>query len=322
MRVVALGLALGFAAPTAQAQTFKRIRIGSTTPSVTTLPSEIAVRKGFFKEEGLEPEMITIRGADLIIKALLSGQLDYATPVASLVAGAMRGFPIKLVGIIVKKTTFVLVSQPSIRSIRELKGKILGVGNFGAAADYSLRVALRSGGLDPKRDVTILQLGGSVERLLSLQSGTIQATVLVAPFNLQAEKLGFRSLLWLGEVMDLPQGGYGAHETKLREHPDEVVRVIKAAARGIQFIKNNKEETIRGMAAWQKVDRSVAEALYPMLVESLTDYGMTDDNVVQSAIDMAKYQTQSDKPIAFDQVRDWSFAKKARDELLRGSPPR
>jgi NitT/TauT family transport system substrate-binding protein len=320
--VVALGLVIGFAVPTAPAQTLKRIRIGSTTPSVTTLPSEIAVRKGFFKQEGLEPEMITIRGADLIIKALLSGQLDYATPVASLVAGAMRGFPIKLIGIIVKKTTFVLVSHPSVRSVQELKGKILGVGNFGAAADYSLRVALRSGGLDPKRDVTILQLGGSVERLLSLQSGTIQATVLVAPFNLQAEKLGLRSLLWLGEVMDLPQGGYGAHETKLRQHPDEVVRVMKAAARGIQFIKNNKEETIRGMAAWQKVDRSVADALYPMLVESLTDYGMTDDSVVQSAIDMAKYQTQSDKPISFDQVRDWSFARKARDELLRVSPSR
>ena len=90
--VVALGLVIGFAVPTAPAQTLKRIRIGSTTPSVTTLPSEIAVRKGFFEQEGLEPEIITIRGADLIIKALLSGQLDYATPVASLVAGAMMVF--------------------------------------------------------------------------------------------------------------------------------------------------------------------------------------------------------------------------------------
>lgn len=300
----------------------KKIRIGSTTPSITTLPSEIAVRKGFFKAEGLEPEMITIRGADLIIKALLSGHLDYATPVLSLVAGAMRGFPIKLVGIIVKKTTFVLVSHPSIRSIRDLKGKILGVGQFGAAADYSLRVALRTGSIDPQRDVTILQLGGSVERMVSLQAGTIQATVLVAPFNLQAEKMGFRSLLWLGEVMDLPQGGYGAHEKKLREQPDEVVRIMKAAARGIQFIKSQKEETIRFMVEWQKLDRSVAEALYPMLTGSLADYGITDDSVVQSAIDMARFQTRVEKETALDQIRDWSFAKRARDELRRAYPSR
>ena len=199
--------------------------------------------------------------------------------------------------------------------------KILGVGNFGAAADYSLRVALRSGGLDPKRDVTILQLGGSVERLLSLQSGTIQATVLVAPFNLRAEKLGLRSLLWLGEVINLPQGGYGAHETKLREHPDEVVRVMKAAARGIRFSKTTRKKpfaacdvakggSIRGGCALSDA-RRVACRLW-------NDY----DNVVQSAIDMAKYQTQSDKPISFNQVRDWSFARKARDELLRVSQSR
>jgi NitT/TauT family transport system substrate-binding protein len=320
--VCALSLSTTLTVPGLEAQTLKLIRIGSTTPSVTTLPSEIAVRKGFFKEEGLDPELITIRGADLTIKALLGGHIDYGTPIASLVAGAMRGFPIKVFGIVIKKTTFVLVSHPSIRSIKDLKGKVLGVGQFGAAADYSLRVALRSGGIDPQHDVTILQLGGSVERIISLKAGTIHATVLVAPFNLQAEKMGFRSLLWLGEVMDLPQGGFGAHEKKLREHPDEPVRVMKAVSRGIQFIKRHKDETIRSMAEWHRVDRSVAEALYPMLTDSLADYGITEDNIIQSAIDMAKFQMRTDKNVPLDEIRDWSFAKKARDELLRASPPR
>ena len=302
-----------------EAQTLERIRIGSTTPSITSLPTEIAVRKGFFRQEGLDPEIILIRGADITIKALLTRHIDYATPLPSLVAAAMRGLPVKLIGIIVKKTSFVLVSNPSIRSIPELKGKTVGVGNLGAAADFVLRAALRSGGLDPNHDVKILSLGGSRERFASLQAGVIAATVLVAPYNLQAEKLGFRSLLWLGKLMDLPQGGLGAHEEKLTKNPDEVVRVMKAASRGIRFIKSNKEATVDFMMQWQNLDRPVAEVLYPMLIESLADYGITDDAAVRNALAMGKHQTRIDKDIPLDQIRDWTFARRARDEIMRSS---
>src|SRR3954467_1571272 len=193
----------------AAAQSAKRITIGWTTPSVTTLPSEIAARQGFFRDEGLVPEMITIRSADVIIKALLSQQLDYSTSLPSLATAAVRGLPIKIVGVMIKKTSYVMVSQPSVRSIQDLKGKVIGTSSFGAASDYAIRVALLKGGVDPKKDVTIIQVGGSGGRLAALQAGTIQATVLVAPYNIQAEKMGYRSLLWLGKIMDMPQGGLG-----------------------------------------------------------------------------------------------------------------
>ena len=190
-----------------EAQPSKRIRIGSTTPSITTLPSDIAFRRGFFKQEGLDPEMITIRSADIIVKALLTDNLDYATTLVSLVGAAVKGLPVKVFGVMVQKTSYVMVSHPAVKSIRDLKGKVVGISSFGAASDYAVRVALQKGGLDPKKDVTLIQVGGSSGRLSALQSGSIQATVLVAPFNLQAEKMGYRTLLWLGKVMDLLQGG-------------------------------------------------------------------------------------------------------------------
>ncbi len=315
--IAAILLCLTTFSPAAHAQPLKRIRVGSTTPSITTLPSEIAVKKGFFKEEGLDPEMITIRSADIIIKALLTDSIEYGTSLPSLVAAAVRGLPIKVVGIMVKKTTYVLVSHSSIRSVQELKGKVIGISSFGGASDYAVRVALKRGGLDPKKDVTILQVGGSAGRLAALQSGTIHATVLVAPFNFQAEKIGYRSLLWLGKVMDLPQGGYGVHERRLRENPEEIVRVMRAASRGIQFIKSHKEETINFMMEWLRLDRSVAEPVYPILIESLADFGLPEDSVVESAIDAAKFQDRTEKEIPLDQVRDWSFAEKVRSEILR-----
>jgi NitT/TauT family transport system substrate-binding protein len=299
------------------AQPLKRIRIGSTTPSITTLPSEIAAKRGFFKEEGLDPEMITIRSADIIIKAMLSGQLDYSTSLPSLATAAVAGLPIRIVGVMIKKTSYVMVSHSSVQSIQDLKGKVVGVSSFGAASDYAVRVALQKGGLDPKRDVTIIQVGGSAGRLSALQGGMIQATVLVAPFDLQSEKMGFRRLLWLGKVMDLPQGGLGVHEKKLQEQPDEIVRVMKAVSRGIQFIKNSREETIRFMMPWLNLDRSVAEGAYPLVVESLADFGIVEDSVIESAMEAARFQGRSDKAVPLSQVRDWSFAQKARAELTQ-----
>ena len=302
-------------APPVQAQTLKRIRIGSTTPSITTLPSEIAAKRGFFKEEGFDPEMITIRSADIIVKAMLSGQLDYSTSLPSLATAAVAGLPIRIVGVMIKKTSYVMVSHPSVQSIQDLKGKVVGVSSFGAASDYAVRVALQKGGLDPKKDVTIVQVGGSAGRLSAMQGGTIQATVLVAPFDLQSEKMGFRRLLWLGKVMDLPQGGLGTHEKKLQEQPDEIVRVMKAISRGIQFIKTSRDETIRFMMPWLNLDRSVAEGAYPLVVESLADFGIVEDSVIESAMEAARFQGRSEKNVPLSQVRDWSFAHKARAEL-------
>lgn len=304
----------------AEAQTLKRIRIGSSSPSTSALPAHIAVKRGFFKEEGLDPEMITIRGAEITVKALLGGHLDYTTVMPSLVAAAVHGLPLRLIGIMVNRTGFVLISHPSLRSIQDLKGKRIGIGNFGAAADYTVQVALKKGGLDSRRDTTLLQIGGSIDRFNALVASIIQATVLGPPFDLRAEKMGYRSLLRLDQVLELPSGGYGTHESKLKENPDEIVRLMKATSRGIQFIKSQKEATIRFMMEWQNLDRDVAETIYPSLVESLADYGITDDSAVLNAVEMAKFQTRIDKPVVLDQIRDWSFAKKARDELLRAPP--
>jgi ABC-type nitrate/sulfonate/bicarbonate transport system substrate-binding protein len=122
--------------------------------------------------------------------------------------------------------------------------------------------------------------------------------------------------------MDLPQGGLGTYDKKLQENPQEVVRVTKAIARGIQSVKSDREETVKFMMSWLSLDRGVAEAVYPIVSESLADYGIADDSVLESAVDAARFQGIAERAIPMSQLRDWSFAQKARDEILQKKPSR
>ena len=314
--ITGIVIVLGFALPARSQTPMTKIRIGLTSPSITELPIQIAIKKGFFKDEKLDPQTIVIRSADIIVKALLSGQVDYSTSLASLATAALKGLPIKVVGVIVKKSTFVMVSESNVASIKDLKGKAVGIASYGGAGDYAVRVALQKGGLNPKTDVTILQIGGSAARLAALRAGTLQATVLGSPYDLVAEKMGYHSLLWLGKVMDLPQGGLGTYEKKLQDRPDEVVRTMKAIDRGIQFVKDSREESIKFMMEWLHLERKIAEGAYQVLLDSLADFGIADDSVIESALEAARFQGHSEKQIPLDQIRNWTFAKKAQTELL------
>jgi ABC-type nitrate/sulfonate/bicarbonate transport system substrate-binding protein len=122
--------------------------------------------------------------------------------------------------------------------------------------------------------------------------------------------------------MDFPQGGLGAHDKKLQENPQEVVRVMKAISRGIQLVKSEREETVKFMMSWLGLDRSVAEGVYPIVSESLADYGIAEDSALESGIDAARFSGLAEREIPMSQLRDWSFAQKARDEILQKKPLR
>src|SRR5262249_31312922 len=116
-------------------------------------------------------------------------------------------------------------------------GKRIAIGTFGAAADIALRVVLRQDGLDPERDVIRLQMGGGDSRFAALVGGTVDATVLNFPFNLQAEKLGFNVLLWLGERLEMPLSGVGVRDETIQKNPGQVFGMIRAIYRAVVFAK-------------------------------------------------------------------------------------
>jgi len=307
--VVILGSSIS-PALSAESTALHEVKIGYTSTSTSIFPIEFARRKGFLREEGLNVVMIVMR-TNVIMNALLTRGIDYGTPATSVIRAAASDLPVKAVAILTGRPDYFLAARKEFKSLKDLKGKRIAIGTFGAAADIALRVVLRQDGLDPERDVIRLQMGGGDSRFAALVGGTVDATVLNFPFNLQAEKLGFNVLLWLGERLEMPLSGVGVRDETIQKNPGQVFGMIRAIYRAVVFAKANPEETIQAFMDWTRVDRELAVKSYELGTKSWPDGLVISDAAIKAVVDQAQAELKIRGPIPLDKVRDWSFAEKA-----------
>jgi len=307
--VVILGSSTG-PALSSESTALHEVKIGYTSKSTSIFPIDFSRRKGFLREEGLNVVMIVMR-TNVIMNALLTRGIDYGTPATSVIRAAASDLPVKAVAVLTGRPDYFLAAKKELKSLKDLKGKRIAIGTFGAAADIALRVVLRQDGLDPERDVIRLQMGGGDSRFAALVGGTVDATVLNFPFNLQAEKLGFNVLLWLGERLEMPLSGVGVRDETIQKNPGQVFGMIRAIYRAVVFAKANPEETIQAFMDWTRVDRELAVKSYELGTKSWPDGLVISDAAIKAVVDQAQAELKIRGPIPLDKVRDWSFAEKA-----------
>jgi NitT/TauT family transport system substrate-binding protein len=254
---------------------------------------------------------------NIAVNALLTRNVDYATPSTSIIKAATGGLPVKLVSVLQGRPDYFLIAKKEIRSVKELKGKRIAIGSFGATADLALRTVITEEGLDFDRDLVRLQMGGNSARYTSLVTGAVDATVLSPPFNLQAEKAGFKDLLWLGERLELPLAGLGVRDETIQKNPKQILAMIRAVFRAIAFAKANPEETMRMLVNWVRVDQEVAAKSYELGKRSWSEGGIVSDAAVKVVVDQSILELKSKDPVPLDKVRNWTFAEQARRELAK-----
>jgi ABC-type nitrate/sulfonate/bicarbonate transport system substrate-binding protein len=293
----------------------EEVKIASTGAGLSTLPLEIAARKGFFRDEGFDVLTITMR-ANIAINALLTRSVEYATPSTSAIKAATAGLPVKLVAVLLGRPDYFLTVKRDVKTLRDLKGKRIAIGSYGAAADLALRMVAKQDGLDPDRNLIRLQMGGAAARYAALLSGTVDATILTLPYNLQAEKAGYKDLIWFGERLELPLSGLAVRDETIQKNPKQVYGIVRAVFRAMAFASANREETTQLLTNWLKLDREVAARSYELGKRSWSDGGVVSDTAVQTLIDQSMLELKSKDPVPLDKVRNWSFAEQARRELV------
>jgi ABC-type nitrate/sulfonate/bicarbonate transport system substrate-binding protein len=222
-------LFLGFCAAAIAAQE-RAIRIGFPSVAFQELPLFAASKRGFFHAEGLKVELVQIAGAPAVA-ALLSGDVDYITHNSRIVATAVRGGGVKSVFNYVARPIYYLVTLPDIKQPKELQGGTVGVSSFGGAAYYITKQLLEYYGLKVSKDVAIRALGQDSIRFTAMAGKAIQATLLPPDFAVRSKELGFNVLVYAGDIVDMPMGGLGTTDKRLKEKRDEVRRVLRALLR-------------------------------------------------------------------------------------------
>jgi NitT/TauT family transport system substrate-binding protein len=309
--IMALWLSILFLANDSALAQLKKIHFSTTSIAVTEMQFRIAQMKGFYREEGLDIETLLIRGS-VGMQALIGGSVDYASAAGSIIAAGVRGAPVKLVLIVNSRPQFDLVGQRDIKSVEQLKGKVVGISSRGGAVDLLTQLILTKHGLTPNKDVTSIVIGTPEELATALRAGLIAACLLSPPRQLMLYREGFSKLAYSGDYLSsYPSGGVGATDEKIRTNPTEVLSFVRASLKGLQYYSQHRAESIDIISKYLGVkDLSLAGEVYDVHLSRLGGFSYLDDTWMRGAIDFTKKSLAVTKEIPPSQVFDFSFVEK------------
>jgi ABC-type nitrate/sulfonate/bicarbonate transport system substrate-binding protein len=265
----------------------ENIVIGMAGLNFSFLPFQIALEKRFYEKYDLSVKPVLMR-AQAAIPALVSGDVDYDTHFGSLVRGAVSGLPMRVIFSTAEKQMFSLVVQPEIKTVENLKGKVVAISSFGGTQHLVTAGTLRAVGLNPDRDVRMINVGNEAIRVEQLRSKQIHAAMINPPMSVMMQREGFGLLLHAADYVDLPLTGLGATLKKLKENPDQARRVVRALNESLHFIRANRKETVSIFARWLKIDPSIAADTYDVAVKVLSQDGSASDKAIMASIEEAK----------------------------------
>ena len=223
-----------------------KLRIGYGAPSIPMAVLWITEEGKLFAKNGLDVEVLYLESS-LVQRALIAGNIAYGEMTGPLMAApTLQGADLVMLAGFLNKLTYRMVTRSEIRTIKDLKGKRLGVSRFGAGADRATRLLLTRMGLNPEKDVVLVQVGGAPTRIAALTAGIIDATIVEPPDHKKAQESGMTVLANM-EEMNIPFQHTGLVTTRgqVAKAPQVSQRVVKSFIEGIQLATVNPEVTKR-----------------------------------------------------------------------------
>lgn len=319
MKLTTLSLASSLALLVAAAHVAfpqERVRMGVSSRGFGSLPLFVAEKKGFYAKYGFRTETVMIRSS-VAVPALLSGDLDYYNGFQPAVSAAIKGIPIKLLMMGAEKVIFMVLVKPEVKTIQELKGKVIGVSSAGSTIHMSLLSILNHFRIDPARDVKILPAGDVRSQLAAMQSGKIDAASHGPPLDSLGATMGYRVLLWDKDYVDIPISGLDVSEVKLQKAPEQVKRMIKALIESQRFIRTQKDEATKLIAEWMTVDLPTAENLHRNLGMIFSADGTITESSLRAALQLEAELSKTKPNVSPAAIVDTRLLLEAQQELRK-----
>ena len=260
-----------------------RVRFAYPAKSLNYLPITMGRDKGIFHAEGIELQMILV-ASTIQVAALTTGDIDFSGAQSQVMAGAARGLPVKVVGFLTIKPSFWLMSKPEIKSMADLKGKIIGITAIGSSTDTLARFLVSKNGLTPDREVAFIGTGTTSNILTAMKAGTVDAGVLSPPFNAMATQMGYRTLAYFGDYVEQSLSGVGTSDRMIKERPELVRRMLAATIKSLRFIQQRPSDSIQFISKEWSVDAAAATELYKSMLPAFSKDGGMNEKGIRDAL--------------------------------------
>jgi len=233
----------------------------------------VAKDAGIFKKHGLDVNVVYIEGTPKALMSLFAGELQVVAGTGPAVVQAkMRGADVTMIMGFEVFLPYYLIATPDVKRVEDLKGKIGANHSAATSADFAMRLGLRNIGFDPERDVNLRVVGATNLRMLAMQQGQAQFTVITTTEREEAEKRGFKVLVDLASKrIPYPHSGLITSQRMLREKHDAMLRFGRATVEAIHFFKTQKAPTIAVLKKYAKTDLSTLDTAYTYLKTALPD---------------------------------------------------
>jgi NitT/TauT family transport system substrate-binding protein len=264
-------------------------RVGFPSLATGFAPSWVTADKNIWKKHGLDVELIYLRGGARTVSALIGGSVDFILGSdLGVTTAILQGASLTRVGVTTNTLGYSMVTQPNIKTVRDLKGKIIGI-TPGRDAAYSRVVKLlRDNGMDASKDVTFLSVGdgGPAARVAALSSGVIHATMFTPPSDLISEKAGMRTLA----KIDVANVGGGLNTTSafIQKNRPRALSFLRGYMEGIQYMKAHKDESLNIFSKYvRNPDLGIMAYLYEEIVTRVEAGLRPQPEAVRALLDLA-----------------------------------
>jgi NitT/TauT family transport system substrate-binding protein len=292
-----------------------RVVITYSSRSIASIDLFVAQERGFFREEGLDPQLVQVR-ATAAIAALVSGEVNALGSIGSAIRAVPRGAPIKVLAVSLRRPVFWLVSRPELKTIGDLRGKVLGTTTLGGSQHTAGIRMLRRAGLNPDRDVTVV-LGGDVPtQLQGLVSGSIQVGILSPPTVIVArDKYKMNILASAMDEFTSLQNGLAVSDRSLRDQRELVKRILRARAKGNRYFHSEERGSSEILAKYLNVDFQTALETYRLSRGAFTTNGIPTEDEINEYLKADAQILGLAAPIAPARVFDFALQREINREL-------
>jgi NitT/TauT family transport system substrate-binding protein len=314
LQLVSLMLLFGVAVASAQAP-LQKLSISMSSTGMPSIQLFIAREKGFFREEGFEPQLIRM-SANAAIAAGVAGELDALGSVGSAVRGIMRGVPLRVISVDLRRPIFWLVSRGEFRSAKELKGKVLGIATINGSQHGAARKMLAIHGVDSDKELTFSQVGDEATQLQAMVSNSIQVAGLTPPYVFMARDK-FKMNVLESSIDKFPsiQQGIGVQVKVLQEQPDWLRRLLRVKAKATRFFHENEKETAEILARVWKSDLATATEWYRRCRPAFTLNGIPTDDEIREFLAEEAQALKLAETVPSSRVFDFTLQRAVNKEL-------